>query len=72
VLAYPRTSLAARYCDVDPDATVGQGRLFFDQVTTEKAVHHVGAPCSGEKPWPSALPEIVADTKARCTPRHTP
>jgi hypothetical protein len=74
---YPSTSLAAFYCSNGADATVGQGSLFFDQITSDKAVHCVsggsgGGACSGEKPWPSALPEIVADMRARCTPRHRP
>jgi hypothetical protein len=57
------------------DATVGQGSLFFDALTSEASVHCVsggtaGGTCDGEEPWPSALPDMVADLAARCTPRH--
>jgi hypothetical protein len=74
-LSFPHTSLAAWYCTSGFDATLGQGSLLFDQVTTEKAVHCVaggtaGGACSGQAPWPSALPDMVADMQARCVPRH--
>jgi len=77
VLAFPGTSLAAWYCTNGFDATVGQGSMVFDQVTTDKTVHCVaggdgGAPCDGQTPWPSALPDMVADMSARCVPRHGP
>ncbi len=75
VLAYPSTSVAAWYCSNAPDATVGNGSLFFDAVTTDATVHCVGSgagggTCSGETPWPSALPDMVDDLVARCVPRH--
>jgi hypothetical protein len=75
LLSFPRTSLGAFYCANAPDATVGQGSLFFDAVTSEAQIHCVtggagGGACSGEDPWPSALPDMVADLAARCTPRH--
>jgi hypothetical protein len=75
VTSFPKTSLAAWYCTNDPDGTVGQGSLFFDAVDTDKAVHCVaagaaGGSCSGETPWPSALPDMAADLIARCVPRH--
>jgi hypothetical protein len=74
-LAFPQTSLAAWYCTNGFDATLGQGSLLFDQVTTDKSVHCVGGgdgggACSGQAPWPSALPDMVADMAARCIPRH--
>jgi len=74
-LAFPQTSLAAWYCVNGVDATVGQGSMFFDQVTTEATVHCVtggagGGSCDGETPWPSALPDMVADMTTRCIPRH--
>jgi hypothetical protein len=74
VLAFPQTSLAAWYCTTDDDATIGQGSLFFSRVTSEANVHcitggNAGA-CSGETPWPGALPDMVADMTTRCVPRH--
>jgi hypothetical protein len=74
-LAYPNTSLAAWFCVNAPDATVGEGSLFFDAVTTEATVNCVaggtaGGSCSGETPWPSALPDMSADLVSRCLPRH--
>jgi hypothetical protein len=75
VTSFPKTSLAAWYCVNAPDGTVGQGSLFFDAVDTDKAVHCVtagaaGGSCTGETPWPSALPDMAADLVARCVPRH--
>jgi hypothetical protein len=68
-LSFPSTSVAAWYCDVEPDATVGQGALFLDAITTERSLHCVGA-CADGRPWPSALDAMVADMRARCIPRH--
>jgi hypothetical protein len=77
VLGFPKTALAAWYCTHGFDATVGQGSMVLDQVTTEKAVHCVagglgGGQCDGEAPWPSALPDMVQDMGTRCVPRHGP
>ncbi len=73
-LAFPRTSVSAWYCANGPDATVGQGSLFFDQLTTAATVHCVSGgangACDGEAPWPGALPDMVADMVSRCVPRH--
>lgn len=74
-LSFPRTSISAWYCANNPDATVGQGTLFFDQLSTAATVHCVdggaaGGSCDGEAPWPSALPDMVEDMVARCIPRH--
>jgi hypothetical protein len=68
-LAYPATSVASWYCDVDADATVGQGSLFLDAVTTSKATHCVDG-CTDNRPWPRALDEMVEDMRARCIPRR--
>jgi hypothetical protein len=75
VLDFPKTSFAAWYCTNGFDATMGQGSLVFDQLTADKAVHCVaggagGGQCNGQMPWPSALPDMVADMRARCVPRH--
>lgn len=75
VLDYPRTSLAAWFCVNAPDATVGEGSVFFDSLTSNATVHCVaggaaGGVCSGEVPWPSALPDMVDDLVARCVPHH--
>jgi hypothetical protein len=68
-LAYPKTSIAAWYCDVDADPTVGQGSLFLDAVTSEKAVHCTNG-CTQSRPWPPALSDMVADMRTRCIPHH--
>jgi hypothetical protein len=68
-LAYPSTSIAAWYCAVAPDATVGQGSLFLDAVTSTKAVHCIDG-CTDQTPWPAALDEMVADMRARCVRRR--
>ena len=75
VLSFPDTSLAAWYCTSGFDATVGQGSMLFDQVTTDQSVHCVagglgGGQCDGQTPWPSALPDMVLDMTTRCVPRH--
>jgi hypothetical protein len=69
VLAYPSTDISAWFCDVGPDATVGQGALFLDAVTTSKALHCVDG-CTDQQPWPGALDAMVADMRARCIPRR--
>jgi hypothetical protein len=75
VTSFPSTSFAAWYCVGGTDATVGQGSFFFDALQADKAVHCVtggtgGGTCSGQTPWPSALPDMTMDMVARCVPRH--
>jgi hypothetical protein len=70
-LSFPKTSVAAWYCDVQPDATVGQGSLFLDAIASERSLHCVVG-CSDGRPWQSSLDAMVADMRARCIPRHGP
>ena len=75
VTRFPKTSFAAWYCVNGADATVGQGSYFFDALQADSAVHCVtggagGGTCSGQTPWPSALPDMTQDLALRCVPRH--
>ena len=76
-LAFPDTSFGAWYCINGADATLGQGATFLDQASfAEASVHCVsggggGGQCQGQAPWPSALPDMVADLQTRCVPRHS-
>jgi hypothetical protein len=75
VTTFPSTSFAGWYCVNGADATVGQGSLLFDALQADKSVHCVtggagGATCSGQTPWPSALPDMANDLASRCIPNH--
>lgn len=72
MLAFGNTSVAAWYCAGDPDPTIGQGSMFMDAITTDKAVHCVDGASVGATSLESPPRRQRKNLCARTMPKVSP